>query len=172
MLTSLHGKNTRLAFPVKCWIKWGYTDGKGLRKAENGIKEPIIATKHKEDINKNQERKLLYIISDSMLNQIGGNNCVNSTSDEILRDLGQLKIFIQKALSSCKIYYSLPTTRLDNNMSNQIRRNLITKVRQLNYLVMDNSNINEHHLSNKSLHFNPHSVRKMASNIISFMKHL
>ena len=37
--------------------------------------------------------------SDYILLHIGGNNCVNSTSDKILRDLEQLKIFIQKAFA-------------------------------------------------------------------------
>ena len=57
-------------FASKMLDKMGYIDGKRLGNAENGIKEPIIVTKHKEDTNKNHKRKLLYIVSDSMLNQM------------------------------------------------------------------------------------------------------
>ena len=51
---------------------------------------------------------------DFILLHVATNNCVDMTSDQIIKELGQLKIFIQRALPSCKIYFSLPTIRTDN----------------------------------------------------------
>ena len=95
-----------------------------------------------------------------------------STSDKVLKELERLKTHIHKALPSCTIYYSLPTPRTDNNKANVIIRNLNTKLKKSNYLLLDNSNINEQHLGKKGLHFNAHGTRKMASNIISLIKQM
>ena len=203
-------------FASKMLNKMGFTEGKGLGKRENGIKEPINIAKLNVDKRNNHERKLIYILSDSMLNRIdaerlsnvnyevkkyshggckiecmyshlpeifqqkphviilhvGSNNCVNSTSDKVLKELGKLKIRIQKALPFCKIYYSLPTIRMDNSKANIIIRNLNTKVKKQNYLLVDNSNISEYHIGKKGLHLNAHGIRRVASNIISFIRQL
>lgn len=61
-------------FATKMLDKMGY-QGKGLGKAENGIVETIEAVKKSNfngecKINSKSERNLVYILSDSMLNQI------------------------------------------------------------------------------------------------------
>ena len=58
-------------FASKMLSKMGYKEGKGLGKAENGIKEPIkITEKLKYKHNNNGKSKLMYILSDSMLSNI------------------------------------------------------------------------------------------------------
>ena len=107
-----------------------------------------------------------------VLLHVGTNNCVNRTSDEVLKDLKRLKEYIERVLKSTKVYISLPTVRTDNTRANNIIRNLNIKLKKLNYTLLDNCNINEHHLGKKGLHFNNHGTRKMASNIISLIKSL
>ena len=78
---------------------------------------------------------------DFILLHIATNDCVNTTSDEVIKELGKLKVFIQKALPSCRIYISFPTMRTDNQKANTIRRNVNTKLRKMNDFFMDNANI-------------------------------
>ena len=105
----------------------GYKEGKGHGKAEKRIKEPIkIIEKFNHKHNNNGKSKLMFILSNSMpsnidpimvdvrfnactiicqlfLLHIATNDCVNTTSDKAIKELGKLKVFIQKALPSCRI---------------------------------------------------------------------
>ena len=94
-------------------------------------------------------KKLLQCKPEYVLLHIGTNNCVNSTSDEVLNKLKHLKEDIEKRLPSCTVYISLPTIRTDNTQANTIIHNLTVKLNQLNYLLMENSNIREIHLGEK-----------------------
>ena len=116
--------------------------------------------------------KILKENPDFILLHVATNNCVDMPSDEIIKELGQLKIFILRSLPSCKTYFSLPTIRTDNRTANTIIRNLNLKLKKMNHFIMDNSNILVRHIGRKGLHFNIHGVRKMASNIISFIQYL
>ena len=91
-------------------------------------------------------KKLMLCKPEYVLLHIGTNNCVDSTSDEVLNKLKGLKKVIEKRLPSCTVYISLPTVRTDDTRANIIIRNLNVKLRKLNYLVMDNSNIKECYL--------------------------
>ena len=117
-------------------------------------------------------KKLSQCKPEYVLLHIGTNNCVNSTSDEVLNKLKHLKEDIEKRLPSCIVYISLPTIRTDNTQANTIIRNLNVKLNQLNYLLMENSNIREIHLRKRGLHINDHGNRKMANNILSLIKRL
>ena len=103
---------------------------------------------------------------DFIVLHIATNDCVNTTSDEVIKVLGKLKVFMQKALPSCRIYISLPTMRTDNQKANTIRRNLKTKLRKINHFIMDNANISELHIAKKGLHLNSYGVKKIVT--ISF----
>ena len=88
---------------------------------------------------------------DYVLLHIGTNNCAKSSSELILKELQRLKNYIQVALPSAIIYFSLLTVRTDNIKANIISRNLNKKLKESNYLVLDNSNLNESHLGKKGL---------------------
>ena len=186
----------------------------GLGRQENGITEPITIQKVFEVSNNKQKRKLVFIFSDSILNQmdkerlsdheytvkveghggctiegmythlpsvlplkpqyillhLGTNDCTINTSDSVLKRLITLKKHIENLLPSCKVCLSLPTLRTDNTTANTIIKNLNTKLKKSNYMLLDNSNIMEYDLGKKGLHFNRHGTKKMAGNIISLIK--
>ena len=192
----------------------GY-QGKGLGKAGDGITEPIRSESAKF-IQSKENRKIVYILSDSMLNRleqkrlsdkrfdvrlechggctvggmfrhldamikcnpeyvllhVGTNSCVNTISDDVLKELKRLKDHIQVVLPKSRIYFSLPTRRTDDNRANTIILNLNTKLKKLGYFILDNSNIRDYHLGKKGLHLNDYGTKQMASNIISFIRRL
>ena len=203
-------------FAKKILTKMGYEEGRGLGKSGNGITEPIKIDNPIKDISAAGRRKLMFILSDSMLNKmdverlsnknfevrrfshggckincmfshlpkifeakpdfvllhVGTNDLMSKTSDIVIKELQRLKNYIQKALPSCVIYFSLPTLRTDNNRANIITGNLNCKLKRANYLLMDNSNIEVDHLGKKGLHLNHHGTKIMAKNIISLLKRI
>lgn len=107
---------------------------------------------------------------DYIILNIGTNDCSSKTSDQVLNELRKLYEFIKFVLPSAEVTISLPTVRSDNMRANQIIKNLNTKLKRLQYQILDNSNINENHLGKKGLHFNDHGVKRMAKNIISLVR--
>lgn len=103
---------------------------------------------------------------------VGTNDCAKKTSDEVLKELFDVRIYIQKVLPSCKIWFSLPLVRTDDKRANIIIRHLNIKMMKLCDMVLDNSNIKECHLSRKGLHLNDHGTKLMARNIISHIKYI
>ena len=103
---------------------------------------------------------------------VGTNDSVDNTSDDILRNLLKLKRYIENLMPFCEVIISLPTVRVDNNKANQILKNLNLKLKRTKYRLLDNSNIKVFHLGKKGLHLNSHGAREIASNIISLTKRL
>ena len=103
---------------------------------------------------------------------VSTNDSVRKTSDEMLRELSNLKRHIEKALPSCEVIISLPTVRTDDKKANQILKNLIMKLKRSKHRLLDNTNIKAYHLGKKGLHLNNFGTRKLASNIISLIKRL
>ena len=213
-------ENFSNGFASKMLHKMGYK-GKGLGKYENGINEPIKIVKKKrfdkefESKSHKEKRNAVYILSDSMLNQIdekllskskvvkvkshggcttkcmykhlpeviklkpkyivlhiGTNDCMLKTSDEVLRDIAKLKKYIENASPTSTVIISTPITRTDNTTANQIVQNINIKLRNMNYRLMDNSNIKSYHLGRKGLHLSNHGTKKLAINLISLIKRL
>ena len=103
---------------------------------------------------------------------VGTNDCARKISDVVLKELFDLQIYVLKVLPSCKVWISLPLVRTDNNVANTVIRNLNTKIKKQCDMIIDNSNINERHLSRGGLHLNNFGTKVMAKNIISHIKRL
>ena len=116
--------------------------------------------------------KMIGIKPEHIILHIGTNDCTTKTSDEVMKELKKLVDDIQQLLPNTNIIISQLITRTDNTTANQIIRNLSMKLKQLNYKILNNSNLEFKHLGRKGLHFNEHGVRKMALNLISLIKQL
>ena len=74
-MRDIRGKNIHLVHHRGLCTKWGYK-GRGLGKKENGRMETIplepkrFRKNEKKETETKTNRKLLYILSDSMLNQM------------------------------------------------------------------------------------------------------
>ena len=103
---------------------------------------------------------------------VGTNDCARKISDIVLKELFDLKTYILKVLPSCKVWISLPLVRTDNNVANTVIRNLNTKIKKQCDMILENSNINERHLSRGGLHLSDFGTKVMARNIISHIRRL
>ena len=109
---------------------------------------------------------------DYVILHLGTNDCYSKTSDEVLKEVTDMTEYLRVVLPTSILIISQLTIRTDSTRANVITKNLNYKLKRLNYLIMDNSNINETHLGKKGLHFNLHGTKKMASNIISLIRSL
>lgn len=105
-----------------------------------------------------------------MILHIGTNNCKNQTPDEVLHELLQLKNYISSVLPTCTVIISQPIARYDDRKSSESVKSLIKKLNLLEIPMIDNSNIEDKHISNGGLHLNQHGIKRIALNIITFLR--
>ena len=103
---------------------------------------------------------------------VGTNNCPDQDANEILDQLLLLRKHIISVLPDCIVTLSQPIIRNDNRKAAATVRLLINKLNQLKIPMIDNSNIEDKHLSIKGLHLSQHGVKRMALNIITFLRNL
>ena len=54
------------------------------------------------------------LLPNHIIIHVGTNDCARKTSDEVLKELFEIKIYILKVLPSCKVWFSLPLVRTDS----------------------------------------------------------
>ena len=101
---------------------------------------------------------------------VSSNDSFDKSSDAMMDELLQLKIFIEQHGSEVIISY--PVLRLDNEKANYAMEELRSKLRELNMPCIENSNINSDHLGKRGLHLNGKGSGRLAMNFISFVRHL
>ena len=109
---------------------------------------------------------------DYLVLHVSTNDAKDKSSDLILREIMQLKLWVENKLPSCKVTISHPILRLDDGKAQVTIRNLVTKLGLLNISMIDNSNITSKHLSRHGLHLSAFGTKKMAMNLISFVRGL
>ena len=86
---------------------------------------------------------------------VGTNDSVSRTSHEIPDDLLQLKSAITKTLPNCQAIFSQATLRVDHGKAALTLHRLNEHFSELNFDVVNNSNIKVKHIGQKGLHLNP-----------------
>ena len=86
---------------------------------------------------------------DYLIVHIGTNDTQNYSSQEIVDEILNLKLFIKKELPESKITISLLINRNDNAKANEILKHVNKQLSQLQIDVLDNSNITVDHLGKK-----------------------
>ena len=107
---------------------------------------------------------------DLILLHVGTNDINMSTSDEIIDNLLELKLHIENILPDSTVILSQPIIRTDKPRATRIIIDVIKKFDELNIIKMDDSNIERVNLGRKGLHLNDYGTRKLAMNIISFIR--
>ena len=109
---------------------------------------------------------------DFILLHVGTNDCTNKSAETILDELLHLKHFINQSLPNATIIISQPIIRTDNSKAMSTITTLNKMLNSLKLYILDNSNIEEKHLSNRGLHLNDYGTKRMALNIITLLKNL
>ena len=86
-------------------------------------------------------------------------------ADEMLEELGKLKILIWEMLSSVKIILSAPTIRLDKHNANENNIDFVKLLETNDSLLIKHRNIKENHLDRYGLHLNHDGTRVLAKNL-------
>lgn len=95
-----------------------------------------------------------------------------SSSDEILNELLQLKQFIEKSLPDSTLFISYPLIRNDRIGPRRTIFDLREKLNMLNINCIMHENLTEEHLGKGGLHLNAKGLGRLATNYISFIRHL
>ena len=109
---------------------------------------------------------------DYIILHISTNGAVTKTSESILTELLQLKLYVETTLPSYVVIISEPILRLDNAKANFTIKHLSDKLRNLNIKLLPNRNITNDHLSKRGLHLNERGTGRLALNIITCIRHL
>ena len=117
-------------------------------------------------------KPLLEKQPDYIILHISTNDAVTKTSESILTELLQLKLYVETTLPSCVVIISEPILRLDNAKANFTIKHLSDKLRNLNIKLLPNRNITNDHLSKRGLHLNERGTGRLALNIITYIRHL
>ena len=103
---------------------------------------------------------------------IGSNDAIEKNSDQILKEILDLKANILSILPTVRVYLSCPTLRLDNRVVNDVLRDLDLKLKSLTCDIISNDNVDRTCLGKKGLHLNPKGSGRLAMNYIALMRRL
>ena len=118
-----------------------------------------------DHVNAVLRRKPSYIIL-----HVGTNNSIKQDYITIVNGLIRLRRYIQTKLESCKVIISSIFMRNDNQRANSTIRRVNTMLREINFQIVNNENINDVHLGKKGLHLNKRGVSRFALNLISHIR--
>ena len=101
---------------------------------------------------------------------VGTNDAVSKTSDVILDEILDLKKHVENVVPGINVVISKMIMRSDNIKANILLGNVNTKLIKLGVPLLDHSNILCSDLGRKGLHLNEVGTKKLALNIISFIR--
>ena len=102
---------------------------------------------------------------------IGSNDSTSKTSDEIMMEIENLKIYIKQILPNVNLFLSCPVVRFDNTEANFTLRKLDQKLKSTRNIIM-NDNVDKSCVGKKGLHLNAKGSGRLATNFISLMRRL
>ena len=151
----------------------------------NGIQDKSLCT---DDINvkvnyfsgakvKDIKERLPDLLKDDknidfVVLHVGTNDAPQSTSNEIVDGLLQLKSEVKKFNPESEVIISTPTTRTDNGKASYTLHKVNKHLNELNVSIVDNNNIKAGDLGKKGLHLSKTGKGKLAKNVVSRLKQI
>ena len=97
---------------------------------------------------------------------------INTSADDIYDRLIDLKTFAESSVPGIDVVLSCPTVRRDNGLANAKLVQVKNRLKRSGLNIIDNDNILYDDLSRKGLHLKPPGTRKLAANMIAYVRSL
>ena len=98
---------------------------------------------------------------------IGTNDAPFLTSENMFKELKELRNFILNFLRNVKLIFSTPVIRTDKSNANENNKQFINCLKKAKFHCIHHTNITEDHLNAYGLHINAYGTRVLAKNLIS-----
>ena len=98
---------------------------------------------------------------------IGTNDAPFLTSENMFKELKELRDFILNFLPNVKLIFSTPVIRTDKSNANENNKTFINCLKKAKFDCIDHTNITKDHLNAYGLHINGYSTRVLAKKLIS-----
>ena len=111
---------------------------------------------------------------ETVILHVGTSDATYKSANAIINVLLKLEKFIENTLDECKVFFSLPITRIDDKKAQATIKQVIDIAKETDIKVkcLLNSNIIENCLGKKGLHMNPRGVGRLAINLRSMIQKL
>ena len=109
---------------------------------------------------------------DNLILHVHSNDAQNkhTSADDMFDQLMDLKAFAEDKVANIKVTLSLPIVRTDNNLANAKQIQLKNRLKRSGLEVIVNDDIEKEDLARKGLHLKNSGTRKLAKNIIEYLK--
>jgi hypothetical protein len=94
----------------------------------------------------------------------------NMTSDDIYEGLIDLKSFAESKVVDIKVTFSCPIIRTDNTIAHAKQVQLKNRLKRSGYEIIENNDITEQDLGKKGLHLKQSGSKKLAKNILNYLR--
>jgi hypothetical protein len=114
-------------------------------------------------LRKKPDHLVLHVHSNDAQNK-------DTSADDMFDQLMDLKAFAEDKVANIKVTLSLPIVRTDNNLANAKQIQLKNRLKRSGLEVIVNDDIEKDDLARKGLHLKNSGTRKLAKNIIDYLK--
>ena len=97
---------------------------------------------------------------------------INTSADDIYDRLIDLKILAESSVPGIKVSLSPPTVRFDDGLANAKLLQVRNRLKRSGVCILDNDNIAFSDISKFGLHLKPSGTKKLAANMIAYMRSL
>ena len=104
---------------------------------------------------------------------VGTNDTTNSSSDNVVARILNLKEWIKTQLPDCRVVISLPIRRVDNSKADKVIADVNEKMKKkLGTDILNNNNITRDLLGRKGLHLDARGIARFAMNLLGKLNSL
>ena len=94
----------------------------------------------------------------------------NVTSDDMYEGLVDLKSFAESKVTDIKVTFSCPIIRTDNTIAHAKQIQLKNRLKRSGLDIIENDGIDQDDLGRKGLHLKPSGSKKLAKNILNYLR--